>query len=146
MLTDDKIARFDSAHCRPGLRLRANRMLRALLDEDAADRWASHVVEDRDSIAPDDLASLVPPPRDMWRVDDAELAPMLQDFAVMGVFAIQTGQFDDRSLLEPLMDLQSAACTLASRCDAGGSATVIPFQTRDPATLPTRGTPMPRVL
>lgn len=127
MLTDETIACFDTAHCRPGLRLRAHRMFRALLDEDAADRWNG------DSLTPDDLAGLVPPPRDLWRVDDAKLARMLQDFAVMGVFAIHSGQFDDQSLLEPLMDLQSAACAVAGRCDSGRGASVIPFPSRDPA-------------
>lgn len=124
MHTDAKILRFDAARCRPGLRLRANRMIRALLDEDAADRWASHPETEGDSISPDDLAGLVPRPRDMWRVDDWILACMLQDFAVMGIFAVQSGQFDDRSLLEPLMDLQSTACAVARTCAAGSGASV----------------------
>jgi hypothetical protein len=134
MQIDHRIVRFDAARCRPGLRLRANQMIRALLDEDAADRWASHGEEDGDSINPDDLAGLVPPPREMWRIDDATLACMLQDFAVMGVFAIQSGQFDGRFLLESLMDLQASACAVAQSCAAGARASVEPFPKRAAAT------------
>lgn len=130
MQIDHKIVRFDAARCRPSLRLLANQMIRALLEEDAADRWASHGEEDGDSITPDELAGLVPPPREMWRFDDATLACMLQDFAVMGVFAVQSGQFDGRYLLEPLMNLQASACAVAQSCAAGARASVEPFPKR----------------
>ncbi len=121
MQTNDTITRFDTARCRPGMRRQAIRMMQALLAEDAADRWASHPGSDGDSITPDDLAGLVPPPRDLAFVDDARLACMLQDFAVMGIFAIQSGQFDDRTLLEPLMALQASACSVAQACKAGAT-------------------------
>ena len=120
--------------CSSDLRLRATRMIRALLDEDVADRWASHADDDGDSITPDDLAGLVPAPRDMWRIDDATLACMLQDFAVMSVFAVQSGQFDGRPLLEPLMELQAAACVVARSCEAGSAAAVRAFPRRSAAT------------
>ncbi len=131
MQTETKFLRFDASRCRPGLRWRANNMIRALLDEDVADRWASHPETEGDSITPDDLAGLVPRPRDMWRVNDATLACMLQDFAVMGIFAVQSGQFDDRSLLEPLMDLQATACAVARNCASGCGASVDSFPARD---------------
>ena len=119
MQTEDRIARFDAARCRPGLRRQVSRMIEALLAEDVADLWASHPDEDGDSILPDDLAGLVPPPRDLWRVDDATLACMAQDFAVMAIFAVQSGQFDGRNLLEPLMTLQASACSVGQACASG---------------------------
>lgn len=139
MLAVDTITRFQAERCRPTLRNQATEMIHALLAEDAADLWASHPETDGDSITPDDLAGLVPPPRNLRKVDDARLSCMLQDFAVMAIFAIQSGQFDNRALIAPLMALQSSACAVALACKQGASRLqYLPMRRTSPAQAAAR--------
>jgi hypothetical protein len=110
---------FPLHRARPPLAVRVLAVRDAARADAARGLWDSLPEGNGDRISCADLCDMLPPLDAPAPTGTLVLAIAAADFAVLGLFAIQTGQWMRPDLLEALMGLQSAAAqTLALHAPA----------------------------
>lgn len=120
IMTHTNIIPFPIHRTRPPLLRIAQTLSQAAQHDDGLALWDSLPTGDGNRIACHDLCSSLPNESD--HRPPATLAAMVADFSVLGLFAIQTGQWMRPDLLGDLMDLQARAEYLRGACGTAQSA------------------------